>query len=71
MSIKTNVPTCHNSALDTETERALAEIGRQIGVKLEIRCEDRMRGAIAEACMWLNLQAPGRALEVLETALKL
>lgn len=33
--------------------------------------EDRLRGAIIEACTWLQQGAPGCALQTLENALKL
>lgn len=37
----------------------------------EVTTEDRLRGAIVEACTWLQQGAPGCALQVLENALKL
>ncbi len=38
---------------------------------IRITQEDRLRGAILEACQWLRDGAHGKALEVLESALRL
>ena len=40
-----------------------------LGLPVKITQEDQLRGAIVEACVWLQQGAPGCALQVLENAL--
>jgi hypothetical protein len=53
---------------------ALAQLEKAIGLpkdSLQITEADRLRGAIVEAAVMLREHAPGRALAVLEGAMKL
>lgn len=46
-------------------------MSKALGRRIEVTTEDRLRLAIIEAATWLRQEnAPGRALEVLEKALK-
>lgn len=59
---------------DTKTyveklDMATALVSMALGVPIVIAPEDRLRGAMVEACMWLRQDAPSRALETLEKAL--
>lgn len=59
---------------DTKTyseklDMATALVSMALGVPIVISTEDRLRGAMVEACMHLRMDAPSRALETLEKAL--
>jgi hypothetical protein len=57
--------------VQAHTEKALGFISDALGVRVTITNEDRLRGAILEACIWLRDGAPARALETLEQSLNL
>jgi hypothetical protein len=50
-------------------DQAAAMVGEVMGRPITITPEDRLRGAMIEACMWLRQDAPSRALETLEKEL--
>lgn len=52
-------------------QRALDNVASIALPQMRITDADRLRGAILEACQWLRDGSPGRALSVLEEALKL
>lgn len=62
---------CEKSLLEEHEKRTMAFIATSLGVPMTIKVEDKLRGAIVEACMWVRQGAPERALETLEKALTL
>ena len=46
-------------------------ISSKLGVPMDLTREDKVRAAIVEAAYWIRTGAPGRALEVLESAMRL
>jgi len=50
-------------------DQAAAALSLAIGKPVIISPEDRLRGAIVEACQWIRQQSSHRALETLESAL--
>lgn len=50
--------------------QAMEFIERALGVPMVITVEDRLKADILEACAWIRMGAPERALEALEHALK-
>ncbi len=52
-------------------ERTIDFMSAALGVPLTLTVQDKLRGKIAEACYWIRQNHPGKALDVLEEALKL
>lgn len=56
--------------LDQAMNMACEFVSKATGFEIKVQPEDRLRAHIIEACAWLRDGAPGRALEVLERALR-
>ena len=62
----------HEAMLRRHNEQtALNMISTCLGVTVKVSTEDRLRGAVIEAAMFLRENAPSRALDTLEKAMKL
>lgn len=46
-------------------------IAQRLGSPLRITVEDRLKGCLSEAAMWIRMGAPARALEALERGMAL
>ena len=56
--------------LDQAMNMACEFVSKATGFEVKVQPEDRLRAHIIEAAMFLRQGAPGRALEVLERALR-